>query len=259
VYTKTNLEWDNHRINWHIKSMLADRIVSISGATDTLLESKGYSEKTKKIYLGIDTDKFIKSFSGAALRKELGIADDVFVFGCAAQFVELKNHGILLDAFEMLCERYSNIVLLMCGANHEDAFFDKIRNRVNSSAYTDRMFLLGTLDDMPRFYSALNCFVLPSNNETFGYVYIEAMSCSLPVIGCNIGGPLDIIDAEENGFLVKPSDARGLMNVMEAYLVNRERAAEHGEKGRQKVIDNFSKQVMVRRHMELYLDLGHCG
>ena len=147
--------------------MLADRIISISGATDMLLESKGYSAKTQKIYLGIDTDKFAANSSGVVLRKDLGIADEVFVFGCAAQFVEWKNQGILLDAFERLCARYSDTVLLMCGGNHQDAYFEKIRDRVSSSAYTERIFLLGTLDDMPRFYSALNCFVLPSANETF--------------------------------------------------------------------------------------------
>ena len=63
VYTKPNLQWDNHRLNWHIKSTLADKIVSISNATDDLLASKGFGQKICKIFLGIDTNEFQPSLS----------------------------------------------------------------------------------------------------------------------------------------------------------------------------------------------------
>ena len=54
-----------------------------------------------------------------------------------------------------------------------------------------------------------DCFVLPSHRETFGVVYLEAISCGTPVIATRCGGPEDIV-TEKNGRLVDVGDVDGL-------------------------------------------------
>ena len=190
VYTKSNLEWDNHPTNWRWKSYFADRIVSISNATDELLDAQGVGDKKAKIFLGIDTQHFIRSEqSGIELRKQHNVPSDAIVYGCAAQFVEWKEHLTAFRAFEKLAKQYPDIYLLYCGPNHHDYYYDEVVATIDASPYKDRVRLLGSLRDMPAFYSAVDCFVLPSRYETFGYVYVEAMSCGLPVIACRAAGP----------------------------------------------------------------------
>ena len=61
------------------------------------------------------------------------------------------------------------------------------------------------LDEMPSVYKGADMFVLPAEmNETFGQVFIEAMSCGIPVIGAQTGGIPEIISDSYNGFLVPP-------------------------------------------------------
>lgn len=59
--------------------------------------------------------------------------------------------------------------------------------------------------NVTEFYSRLDIFVLPSRDETFGVVIIEAMACGLPVIATKCGGPQEIITTE-TGLLIAPEN-----------------------------------------------------
>ncbi len=59
--------------------------------------------------------------------------------------------------------------------------------------------------NVTEFYSRLDIFVLPSRDETFGVVIIEAMACGLPVIATKCGGPQEIITSE-TGLLIAPEN-----------------------------------------------------
>ncbi len=74
------------------------------------------------------------------------------------------------------------------------------------------------LDEMPDVYRGSDVFVLPSENETFGQVFIEAMACGTPVIGTKVGGVPEIISDSYNGFLVQPADPSILAQKIERLL-----------------------------------------
>ena len=256
VYTKSNLEWGNHPKNWEWKSKLSDRIVSISSATDELLDAKGFGDKKAKIFLGIDTGHFKHSnASRVNLRQQHGIPEDALVYGCAAQFIEWKEHLTAFRAFEKIAGKHTNTYLLYCGPNHRDAYYHSVVETVNASPYKDRVRFLGTLSDMPAFYSAIDCFVLPSRYETFGYVYVEAMSCGLPVIACRAAGPLEIIVEGETGFFTQMSNPDDLSVQMEKYLTIPGILQNHGAAGRHRAIEIFSKETMARKTQDLYLEM----
>lgn len=256
VYTKSNHGWENHRFNWTWKSRLADRIISISRSTDEILARHGFKDKIAKIFLGIDINHFRESAEKREkLRASRQMLPQTLVFGCAAQFLEWKNQMTLIDAFEKLCRRHDDIVLFFCGPHHNDDYYRTITSRIAGSPFKDRIHLLGTLEDMPAFYSAIDCFILPSRNEPFGYVYVEAMSCNKPVIASRAGGPLDIIEEGDNGYFVETYNADDLADKMEIYIKDRSSIFEHGKSGRNRVEKLFSTEVMVRNHQNLFLEM----
>lgn len=254
IYTKSNLEWSNHPTNWRLKSKYADRIISISGATDALLEEKGFGDKKAKIYLGIDTQHFKSDVNKREILRALhDIPVNALVYGCAAQFVEWKEHLTALRAFELIASKQQDAYLVFCGANHRDDYYAQFLKAVDQSAFKNRLRLLGNLSDMPAFYSMIDIFVLPSRYETFGYVYIEAMSCGLPVIGCRAAGPLEIIEDNVTGQLVNISDPKDLAEKMESYCVNADLRKTQGDAARSRAVMLFSKETMALKTQELYM------
>jgi glycosyltransferase involved in cell wall biosynthesis len=256
VYTKSNLDWDNHSWNWKVKSKYSDKIISISQATDKLLIDKGFSNKIEKVFLGIDTDWFQYSEAKRQnMREQHNIPTGAFIFGCAAQFIPLKDHGSIIDAFENVSLKYSNTYLFLCGPHHNDSYYNSIIKKINESSVKDKICLLGVLEDMRPFYSAIDCFVLASLYETFGYVYVEAMSCERPVIASKAGGPEEIVDEGKTGFFVEKSNPRDIAEKMVRYLDNKELIGEHGGLARKRVVKHFSKEAMAKNTQSLYLKL----
>lgn len=260
VYTKSNLAWDNHPAQWHRKSRLTDRIISISDATSELLAAQGYADRTDKIYLGIDTDHFRSDpAKGRDLRAAQQIPDTAFVFGCAAQFVEWKEHLTVVKAFETIADRRPDAYLLFCGPNHKDAYYQDCLAYIGSSRHAARIRLLGRVADMPQYYSAIDAFVLASRYETFGYVYVEAMSCNRPVIACRAAGPLEIVVENRTGLFCRMSDPQDLSIQMSRYIDDPQLLAQHGEAARQRAVDVFSKEAMAAKCSDLYLRVLEAG
>jgi len=256
IYTKSNIQWENHNFNWYWKSKLADGIISISRATDNLLFQKGFESKTVKIPNGIDVNYFkISNIKRNSLRSKWGISPETFVFGCAAQFIKMKQHILLIEAFEKVNLRFKNTALFLCGPHHNDDYYESILNRIKKSPCRSRIFLLGTISDMPSFYSAIDLLILPSVNEPFGYVLIEAMSCNRPVIADPSGGPMDIIVDGENGFFARMLGNENLANRMVHYLENKDMLKQHGISARKRVLNLFSREITVQNHEKLYLEM----
>jgi len=256
IYTKSNIQWENHSFNWYWKSRLADKIISISRATDDLLFQKGFKNKSVKIFNGIDTDYFkISDSKRRDLREKWDISSETFVFGCAAQFIKMKQHILLIEAFEAINSRFENTALFLCGPHHNDDYYKEVLNRIRESPCRNKIFLLGTISDMPSFYSAIDLLILPSVNEPFGYVLIEAMSCNRPVIADPSGGPLDIIVEGENGLFAKMLGIEDLINKMAFYKENGVILKEHGSSARKRVLNLFSREIAAQNHEKLYLDM----
>ena len=138
--------------------------------------------------------------------------EGMFTFVSAARLVEGKGFDVLLEAFKLVLLEKSDCCLMILGDGPEGA------------ALKDRAKRLG-IENKVSFYGAYNkeqfseklmeadCFVLASRSETFGIVYIEALSCGVPVIATKCGGPEDFIE-DLNGILVDVDDVNGLKDAM---------------------------------------------
>jgi glycosyltransferase involved in cell wall biosynthesis len=86
----------------------------------------------------------------------------------------------------------------------------------------DRVHFTGRLSHHEVFKEMCKAdiFSLPSWQEAFGIVYLEAMACGKPTVGCHGQGAEDIIEHEKNGLLVAPRDVHGLASTLQKLLEN---------------------------------------
>jgi glycosyltransferase involved in cell wall biosynthesis len=88
---------------------------------------------------------------------------------------------------------------------------DKLQKLVTKLHLEDRVQLLGhkSKQEIVALLQESDIFVLPSQSETFGVAYIEALACGLPIIATDCGGPRDIVTSN-NGLLVPINNQQAL-------------------------------------------------
>jgi glycosyltransferase involved in cell wall biosynthesis len=113
-------------------------------------------------------------------------------------------------------------------------------------------------DELPLGLSCADVFVGPSVDEPFGQVFLEAMSCGLPVITTCTGGPLSFVNTvarRPNGWLVAPDDVDALADALVEAVNNDAARRERANHARQQVRGAYSWRALAGRFDALYIDV----
>jgi glycosyltransferase involved in cell wall biosynthesis len=105
-----------------------------------------------------------------------------------------------------------------------------------------------------RVLARSDLFILPSWQEAFGVVYLEAMACGIPAIGCKGQGAEDIIRPGVDGLLVEPQSVHSVADALRSALNHRGKLAVWGAQARQRATE-FSWDRNVRAYLSLYQEL----
>jgi phosphatidyl-myo-inositol dimannoside synthase len=117
-----------------------------------------------------------------------------------------------------------------------------LRRLAEEAGVPDRVRFVGHLDEreMREYYRKAEVFVMPSRQEGFGIVFLEAMAFGKPVIGGAYGGTRDIIIEGETGFLVEYGDIEAITDRLIRLLRDPDLRKRMGIAGRQRVTENYS-------------------
>ncbi|MEI6039831.1 MAG: glycosyltransferase family 4 protein [Candidatus Berkelbacteria bacterium] len=173
-----------------------------------------------------------------------------------------KNFILLLRAAEILVERNIlnfKIVAVMNTALTNDSNtkgideVNRIIEKLNLRNYIE--FLPNILPQkMPSFFSAVDIVCVPSIDETFGLVYLEAMASGKVAIASTTGGPQEFINNNESGFLVDPFDASALADILEKLINNSLERNKIGENAKIQA-KNFSIENSMGKIAKIYEEL----
>lgn len=114
-----------------------------------------------------------------------------------------KNIPLLLEALHICLNQYHlDLQLRIAGDGEKKGEILKLIKRLKLEKY---VVMLGNVqpEKVQKLYHTSDIFILPSNEESFGTVIIEAMACQVPVVATNIPAVRNIIKNEVNGLLVK--------------------------------------------------------
>src|SRR5690606_25667459 len=101
------------------------------------------------------------------------------------------------------------------------------------------------------FFRAASLFVLPSRQEPFGIVLLEAGAFGLPVVASRVGGIPEILTDGATGRLVAPGDAEELAASMRSVLTDRVTSVEMGERLRRHVFSRFAWTTAYEKYIAL--------
>jgi glycosyltransferase involved in cell wall biosynthesis len=217
---------------------------------------KGYGvpeEKLVRIYCGTET-KVRKEFP-SSLREELGIDLDVPVIGTTGIWRPNKGFPHFIAAGEIINKRLPHARFLLGGKAYgpDSAYATTIWMRGRILRSLNALEYTGYMDDVGKFMSALDIFVLPSDCEPFGLVMIEAMARGVPVVATNAGGAPEIVTHGETGLLVPPQNAQAMAEAIYYLICHPLERMQMGETAKIRVQRLFDYTKMVREYEALYL------
>ena len=112
----------------------------------------------------------------SAFRSEFGVADETLLFGHVGRFCPQKNQQFLIEAFKEILRVHPNSKLIMAGVGED---MELIRAMTVSAGISKKVIFAGHRSDVDRLYSAIDCFLLPSNYEGLGMAGVEAQCAGL--------------------------------------------------------------------------------
>jgi len=199
---------------------------------------------------GIRLDDYIRSNdSRERIRKEWGIDSTCVVIGCVSRIDEQKGLMDVVNAFSMLSKNDPQLRLVFVGEPTvgEPAFAEKLHRQIGELKISREIIFAGYRADIPRVLSAFDLFILPSYEESFGYVFIEAMAAGLPVIATNAGGVPEIVEDGTTGILVSPRNQSEIFKAMEKLTRDEILRLKFGRAGRRRVEMYFLESKIIER------------
>ncbi len=116
----------------------------------------------------------------------------------------------------------------------------------------DRVWMAGSREDVVPLLSAMDVFVLPSLAEGISNTILEAMACGLPVVATRVGGNAELVLERQTGMLVPRADPGAMADAMLRYLDDDAMRCSHGLAARQRAVEEFSIEGMVRNYQDVY-------
>ncbi|MFC1570910.1 glycosyltransferase family 4 protein, partial [Candidatus Omnitrophota bacterium] len=230
-----------------------DRIIAVSESNRSLLKIGGrIPGKVSVIYNGIDIDE-IKYPKKNSIKEELDISDSGSVVGIIGVFDKCKGHIYLFQAIEELVSAgEKGLVCLVVGDGRERNVLEEFVNKKNLKEYVR---FLGKRDDVPDLLASMDMVVMPSIQESFPRVPLEAMASNIPVIATTVGGLTEMIIDGETGILVPPADIASLSRAIKHLSENPELGKRLGAGGFRRVRKEFTVETNTRKTEDIYLDI----
>ncbi|MBN1504065.1 MAG: N-acetyl-alpha-D-glucosaminyl L-malate synthase BshA [Candidatus Eisenbacteria bacterium] len=194
----------------------------------------------------IDGSKFRPD--GATVPKQFFCPDSQPLLMHISNFRPVKNIATVIQVFSRVRARTgARLALLGDGPERLPA------ERLSAQLGVDRdVMFLGNQECIEGILPLADVLLQPSEQESFGLVCLEGMSCGVPAIATNVGGPKEVVEHGRTGFLHDPFDVDGMAASILELVSDPGRRRAMGEAGRKVALDKFSTSDVVKKYVGVY-------
>lgn len=239
---------------------LSDKTILTCKDFIRLAKESGFNvSKLQVIYTGLKMEEFCqKDFSkneieinGRKIKKPI-----MAMIGRFDRYQ--KGHQYFIEAAKIIKENISGANFLIIGGTinaEEERFKKELEDKVGQLGLSDKVIFTGFYPDLIYLLSNVEIVVIPSLYEAPSAVALEAMAMKRPVVASNVGGIPEVVVDGETGFLVSAKNPEAIAEKIIFLLKNPQIAKEMGEKGYQRVKENFTQEKLAREYERVYEEL----
>ncbi len=230
----------------------ADHVIGVSGATcaevQWMYEVPDW--KLSVVHNGVNRHRFAGpvDVEQARRRYQVGPMDPVALF--CGRLDYQKGPDILLEAFPAALQQHPPAKLVFAG---DGGMRRQLEQRAHQLGIADAVRLLGQRsgDELVEVFRMADVACVPSRNEPFGIVVLEAWAAGKPVLATHNGGPAEFVDHEINGLKIYDSAesvAWGLQQIFGDF----DRARQMGQRGLDAVRYGFTWDAVAQQTLAVY-------
>jgi glycosyltransferase involved in cell wall biosynthesis len=199
-------------------------------------------------------------------RRALGFASDDFVVQFVGRVYRQKGVDVLLEAVRLIAPdlRRLRVVIIgpLSGDFHErdtiSPFAAEMMRKAEGLPVQFTGFVANDTERFRNHMSACDVAVFPSRVEALGYVAIEALAMSVPVIAANVGGLAEVVTSDV-GILFPSENASRLADALREVYEKPDRLAALRANGRARVLNHYTTAQSIAKHLEPRSDFARCS
>lgn len=207
---------------------------------------RAYMYKSITVSPGVDTKLFVPREAG-----EHTVPTMLFVAASLTRACEYKGLPLLLEALYEIHRRGIAVKLVVVGDGDMKEFYQV---SVQNHGLASEVQFTGRLEGaaLSRAYAEASFFVLPTSNDSYPTVILEAMSAGLPVISTKVGDIPTMVEDGVNGFIIEPNDKDALIEKICVLLKNPQMVAAFGSAAQKTISEVFSWNKRSERYQNLF-------
>lgn len=169
----------------------------------------------------------------------------------ASNFRPVKRVGDVVRIFERV-QKEIPAKLLLVGEGPERLFIQQL---VRELELSEHVWFLGQQDYIEHLLSCADVFLLPSEQESFGLVALEAHACGVPVIGAKTGGLPEIVQDGETGYLLPVGEIGLMAYKVLALFSDEELGARFRKTARKRAVSCFDRDLIIPQYEAYYEEI----
>jgi N-acetyl-alpha-D-glucosaminyl L-malate synthase BshA len=169
----------------------------------------------------------------------------------ASNFRPVKRVSDVVRIFARVREQLPTKLLLV-GEGPERLFVQQL---VKELKLNSDVFFLGEQDYIEHLLSCADLFILPSEQESFGLVALEAHSCGVPVVGAATGGLPEVVADGETGFLLPVGEIASMAQKSLELLTDLQLYESFRRRARERAVKCFDRQLVIPQYESYYQEI----
>jgi len=237
----------------HLLGKVTDANIAVCGAVRDQVVSwyRLDPARVRVIHNGVDADRFRPGLASAEAKHRLGIAPTEFTVMTTSRLDPEKGHRFLFEAIAPLW-RERNLRLVVVGTGRGEA---AVRTAADAHGVTPAVTFTGLRRDIPDLLAAADVFVVPTLQEGFPNVVLEAMAMARPVIATDVAGNTEAVTHEHDGLVVPCADPGALRSALVRMLDQPALRGRLAAAARETVLARFTTARFVTGVQDLYEEL----
>jgi len=168
---------------------------------------------------------------------------------CVANLRPQKNHELLINAANIVKDKFADWTFHLLGKDFEDSYSEKLKKKVNDLGLDKNIFFYGTTNNIGLALQQCQIAVLPSSSEGLPLAILEYGLYKLPVIATDVGEVSKIISSYQEGLIIESGNLRELITAIEKLITDENYRNQIALALHTKIQLNFSETIIIDEYL----------